>query len=134
MTGEETHQQQSSFSSNNLSIERTVYALERTQLAWIRTTLAFLGSGIALDKGMELIHQQRLQAGNALFESSHIIGVVLAMGGSMVMLITTWFAYKRFRDLANASNGKPFRFPAVLWSSLLIALLGIVISVLMMIT
>lgn len=61
-----------------LAIERTLYAVERTQLAWIRTTLAMLGSGIALDKGMEYIHQTRVVAGTALFESAHIIGVVLS--------------------------------------------------------
>ena len=116
-----------------LAIERTAYALERTQLAWIRTTLAFLGSGIALDKGMQLIHEQRLQLGNALFESSHVLGVVLSMGGSVALLLTTWLAYKRFRKLAINDNG-PLRFPAVLFSSLLIALLGIVISVLMILT
>ena len=116
-----------------LAIERTVYALERTQLAWIRTTLAFLGGGIALDKGMQLIHEQRLQLGNALFESSHVIGVILSMGGSVAMLLTTWQAYKRFQILAINGNG-PMRFPVVLFSSLLIALLGIVISVLMILT
>lgn len=116
-----------------LAIERTAYALERTQLAWIRTTLAFLGGGIALDKGMELIHEQRLQLGNALFESSHVLGVLLSMGGSVALLLTTWQAYKRFRTLTINDKG-PIRFPAVLFASLLISLLGMVISVLMILT
>jgi len=50
----------------DLAVERTELAWERTQLAWTRTTLTFIVSGIALDKGIEAIHRNRLESGNAL--------------------------------------------------------------------
>ena len=117
-----------------LSIERTELALERTQLAWIRTTLALLGSGIALDKGMELIHKTRVEAGNALFENAHVIGIVLSMGGTLGMVLSSWFCFKRFRNLSLMKGFSPPLFPLVLLPSVLISLLGIVISVLLLIT
>ena len=134
MRKDEYSQLHTGSSPNDLAIERTEYALERTQLAWIRTTLALLGAGIALDKGMEFIHQQRIQAGNALFESSHVIGIALSMGSTIAILLTCCISYSRFRDLAVKRGGKSIRFPVVLWLSILITLLGISISVLLIAT
>ena len=134
MRKEDYSQLHTASTPNDLAIERTEYALERTQLAWIRTTLALLGTGIVLDKGMEFIHQQRIQASSALFESSHVIGIVLSMGSTIATLLTCWFSYRRFRDLAVKRGGKSIRFPVVLWFSLFITLLGISISVLLIAT
>ena len=131
MRKEDYSQLHTASTPNDLAIERTEYALERTQLAWIRTTLALLGTGIVLDKGMEFIHQQRIQASSALFESSHVIGIVLSIGSTIATLLTCWFSYRRFRDLAVKRGGKSIRFPVVLWFSLFITLLGISISVLL---
>ncbi len=118
----------------NLSVERTELALERTQLAWIRTTLSFLASGIALDKGMEIIHKARVEAGNALFENAHAMGIALSLGGTFCMLLRSWFCFKRLRNLALMKGAKPPALPPVLISSLLVTLLGIVISVLLLVT
>ena len=114
-----------------LAVERTLYAVERTQLAWVRTTLAMLGSGIALDKGMEYIHQTRVIAGTALFESAHIIGVVLSLFSTILLLLSTIFCYRRLSILTtqmkmNMRTGLP-----TLCLSLLVVTLGATISYLL---
>ncbi len=117
----------------SFAIERTAYALERTQLAWIRTTLAFLGGGVALDKGMEAIHKARIISGKALFDSAHIIGIFLSSGATLFMLLSTWFCYKRFHNLSEKQVTPHVYYPVML-SSALTLLLGIVISVLLIIS
>lgn len=115
----------------DLAIERTELALERTQLAWLRTTLSFLASGIALDKGMEFIHQQRIDMGNAFFNNTHIIGISLSVGGTLTLVLSTFYFLKRFRTLSASGNQKLQKFPPVFWASMLIILLGLSISALM---
>lgn len=119
---------------SNLAIERTTYALERTQLAWIRTTLTFLGSGIALDKGMEYIHRARLESGKALFENAHVVSISLSAGGTLLLAVNAWFCLKRFRSLSLLKREKAVQFPPVLWASLLMILLGMVVTILLLIT
>lgn len=118
----------------DLAIQRTEFALERTQLAWIRTTLAFIASGIGVDKGMEAIHDARLQSGNALFENAHIIGISLSIAATVLLLLVTLFYISRSRKLARMKAVKPMLLPPGTAASLLIILLGTVISVLLLIT
>ncbi len=118
----------------DLAVERTELALERTQLAWIRTTLTFIGSGIALDKGMEAIHKSRLESGNALVQNAHAIGVSLSTGGTILLLITTLAYIKRSRKLAIMKGTKPVLIPAGAISSILIILLGTIISLLLLVS
>lgn len=114
-----------------LAVERTLYAVERTQLAWVRTTLAMLGSGIALDKGMEYIHQTRVIAGTALFESAHIIGVVLSLFSTILLLLSTIFCYRRFSILTTQMKMNMRTVLPTLCLSLLVVTLGATISYLL---
>jgi len=117
-----------------LAIERTLYAVERTQLAWVRTTLAMLGSGIALDKGMDYIHQTRIIAGTALFESAHIIGVVLSLFSTILLLLSMVFSYRRLSVLTTKMKMESKHMFPTLFLSLLVVLLGATISVLLWIS
>lgn len=114
-----------------LAVERTLYAVERTQLAWVRTTLAMLGSGIALDKGLEYIHQTRVIAGTALFESAHIIGLVLSLFSTILLLMSTVFSYRRLRVLTAQMTMNMRTVLPTLFLSLLVVILGATISFLL---
>jgi uncharacterized membrane protein YidH (DUF202 family) len=118
----------------DLAVERTELVLERTQLAWIRTTLTFVATGIALDKGVEAIHQSRLQSGDALFDNAHIIGISLSITATVLLLLVTLFYLRRSRRLASMKGVKPVLFPPGAAASTLIILLGAVISFLLLIT
>ena len=119
---------------NQSALEATLYALERTLLAWIRTTLALLGSGIALDKGMEYIHQTRVLSGTALFENAHVIGIVLSCFSTLLLFLSTLFSYQRLARLADQlGNGRKTIFPVIATASLVI-LLGATISILLLVS
>ena len=119
---------------NQTALETTVYALERTLLAWIRTTLALLGSGIALDKGMEYIHQTRVSSGTALFENAHVIGIVLSCFSTLLLFLSTVFSYQRLARLADQlGNGRAAIFPVIATAALVI-LLGATISILLLVS
>ena len=115
----------------DLAVERTELALERTQLAWIRTTLTFLGGGIALDKGIEAMHEARVESGNALVQNAHFVGLTLSMAGTVLMILTTWNFIRRSRSLAKMKGGKPLLIPHGAFASFLIILLGAAISFLL---
>jgi len=84
----------------DLAVERTELALERTHLAWIRTTFAMMTAGIAIDKGLEIIHRQRLLTNKALAENGHIIGIMIKSFGVLLLVIETIQFVKRSRQLA----------------------------------
>ena len=132
MEKNETNSLPESSVKNQSALEATVYALERTLLAWIRTTLALLGSGIALDKGMEYIHQTRVLSGTALFENAHVIGIVLSCFSTLLLFLSTLFSYQRLARLADQlGNGRKTIFPVIATASLVI-LLGATISILLL--
>ena len=119
---------------NQTALATTVYALERTLLAWIRTTLALLGSGIALDKGMEYIHQTRVSSGTALFENAHVIGIVLSCFSTLLLFLSTLFSYQRLAHLADQlGSGRKVIFP-VIATACLVILLGATISILLLVS
>lgn len=119
---------------NQTALEATLYALERTLLAWVRTSLALLGSGIAIDKGMEYIHQTRVLSGTALFENAHMIGIVLSCFSTLLLLLSTLFSYQRLASLADQLRiGRKAIFP-VIASSFLVIILGATISILLLIS
>jgi uncharacterized membrane protein YidH (DUF202 family) len=115
----------------DLAVERTEYALERTQLAWIRTSLALLGSGVALDKGTEAVHKARIESGDALVRNAHMIGIYLAVAGTLLMIINTWMFIRRSRTLAQIKNSKPRWMPPGAVASLVVIFLGVVVSLLL---
>lgn len=116
----------------DLAVERTEFALERTQLAWIRTSLALLGSGVALDKGIEAVHQARVESGDALVRNAHMIGIYLSVAGTLLMLLNTWRFIRRLRSLALMKSAKPMWIPPGALASLVIIFLGVVISLLLL--
>lgn len=119
---------------NHTALEATLYALERTLLAWVRTSLALLGSGIAIDKGMEYIHQTRVLSGTALFENAHVIGIVLSCFSTLLLLLSTLFSYQRLASLADQLRiGRKAIFP-VMATSFLVIILGATISILLLIS
>jgi len=119
---------------NQTALEATLYALERTLLAWVRTSLALLGSGIAIDKGMEYIHQTRVLSGTALFENAHMIGIVLSCFSTLLLLLSTLFSYQRLASLADQLRiGRKAIFP-VMATSFLVIILGATISILLLIS
>lgn len=119
---------------NQTALEATLYALERTLLAWVRTSLALLGSGIAIDKGMEYIHQTRVLSGTALFENAHVIGIVLSCFSTLLLLLSTLFSYQRLASLADQLRiGRKAIFP-VMATSFLVIILGATISILLLIS
>ena len=118
----------------DLAVERTELALERTQLAWIRTTLTFLATGIALDKGIEAIHNSRVQSGTSLTDNAHIIGISLSITATALLLLVTLYYIRRSRRLARMKGVKPVMFPPGAAASTLIILLGAVISYLLLTT
>lgn len=117
-----------------LAYERTELALERTQLAWVRTTLAFLGSGIALDKGIELMHRDRIEKGTALVQNAHIAGLTLSIAGTLLIIYTTWFYIHRSRALTKTKGGKTILLPPGAMASFLVILLGIALSLLLLVS
>ncbi len=134
MEKNETNSLQEPTVKNQTALETTLYALERTQLAWIRTTLALLGSGIALDKGMEYIHQTRVLSGTALFENAHIIGIVLSCFSTLLLFLSTLFSYQRLARLTDQlGTGRKIIFP-VIATACLVILLGATISILLLVS
>ncbi len=118
----------------DLAVERTELALERTQLAWIRTTLTLLAGGIGLDKGLEFIHQNRLERGVALFESGKIIGIILSLTGTLLMILSTSFYAKRSNSLAKIKGRTTRKFAPALLASIIISILGIGVSFVLLFT
>jgi putative membrane protein len=118
----------------DLSVERTELALERTQLAWIRTVLSLIAGGIGLDKGMEAIHKTRLESGNALVENAHAIGISLSITATILIIITTVSYIRRCRSLARLKGVKPIGLPPGAIGSIIVILLGGVISFLLLLS
>lgn len=115
----------------DLAVERTEFAAERTQLAWIRTNLALLGSGVALDKGIEAVHKARIESGDALVQNAHMIGLYLSTAATVLMIFTTWNYMHRSRKLAQMKGAKPVLILPGELASILIIILGVVVSLLL---
>jgi putative membrane protein len=94
----------------DLAVERTLLALERTQLAWVRTIIGMITAGIALDKGFAALHQARLLSGVAWEKNGHFGGLLLTIGGTSLMMLTTILYIQRMRDL-NQLRGMKNKFP-----------------------
>jgi hypothetical protein len=75
-----------------------------------------------------------MEGGNALFDSAHAIGISLSVTGTLMMLITTLFYIRRSHSLARMKGTKPTRFPPGATASMLIILLGAVISILLIVS
>ena len=118
----------------DLAVQRTELALERTQLAWIRTTFSLYTAGIALDKGLEALHQARMLSGTNWANTGHTSGRLLTLLGTALAIIATVIYFRRSEKLA-AIKGSPatILLPAG-WLSAIAALLGALLFVLMITT
>jgi uncharacterized membrane protein YidH (DUF202 family) len=116
----------------DLAVERTELALERTHLAWIRTTFTIMTAGIAIDKGLEIIHQQRLLKNEAIAENGHIIGILITSTGVLLLLIETVQFVNRSRQLASLRNAHSSFFSTNLTLASLVILTGIGLIYLML--
>lgn len=109
----------------DLAIERTELALERTQLAWVRTSLALLGSGVAIDQLLEVVHQMRAASVRALLERDHWPGLTLTAAGMLLMTVSSVQYRRRSRELKQMRGMQPNRFDTAMFSSLTTLVLGL---------
>ena len=113
---------------NDLAVERTELALERTHLAWIRTLLTLITAGLAIDRGAEFIHQQRITEGIAFTKNAHIIGISLTSIGTFLLLFQTVNYIFRSRQLAKMKKGRFYYITSAIFLSFTAFLLGSVIT------
>jgi putative membrane protein len=113
---------------NDLAVERTELALERTHLAWIRTLFTLITAGIAIDKGIEFIHERRVLSGDAMIESAHIIGITLTSIGSIMLLLQSVTYMIRSYQLARMKKGRFHYITTTIFLSFIVFLLGSVIT------
>ena len=121
----------------DLAVERTVLALERTHLAWIRMMFNLITSGLAIDKGLEIIVEQKLLSHKALIglaNSGHIIGTILTASGTLLLLAETLQFEKRSRQLATMKKEEFPIFTTTLFLSILVMLIGLAIIFVMIST
>jgi uncharacterized membrane protein YidH (DUF202 family) len=83
----------------------------RTQLARVRTIIGIITAGIALDKGFAALHQARLLSGVAWEKNGHFGGLLLTIGGTFLMLLTTVIYIMRMREL-NLMRDAKSKLPA----------------------
>ena len=102
--------------------------VQATQLAWIRTVLALIAGGIGLDKGLEVIHEQRLINQTALVKSAETIGISLSIIASVVILFSTVFFILRVNTLSKMTKIKTAWIFGTIFISVLIIILAVTIS------
>ncbi|MFI5155726.1 MAG: DUF202 domain-containing protein [Chitinophagales bacterium] len=120
-----------------LAVERTALALERTHLAWIRMMFNMITSGLAIDKGLEIIAEQKLLSHKALIglaNSGHIIGIILTTSGTLLLLAETLQFERRSRQLAMKKKEKFPNFTTTLFLSILVMLVGLALICVMLST
>jgi uncharacterized membrane protein YidH (DUF202 family) len=108
----------------DLAVERTLLAIERTQLAWVRTVMGMITAGIAIDKGFQALHQARLMSGLAWEKNGHFAGLLLTIGGTLLMILTTVIYTLRIRELNLMRGAKSKVPPSGVLISFFICLIG----------
>jgi putative membrane protein len=116
----------------DLAVQRTELALDRTQLAWIRTAFTLISAGFAIDKGGAALHEARVLAGTNWVSTSHFSGIFLAAAATAFLLIASVAYLQQSRELARVKGSEPPLFPPALLISLLVVLLGSVVSILLL--
>lgn len=90
----------------DLAVERTMLAMERTQLAWVRTVMGLITAGIAIDKGVSVLHEARMISGVAWEKNGHFAGLLLTIGGTALMAIVTVLYVIRMWELTTMLGRK----------------------------
>lgn len=117
-----------------LAVERTKLAVKRTHLSWIRTMFTLMTSGIAIDKGLEFIHDRRLLKNATVLESGHIIGIFMTATGVLLLLFETIQFVKRNRYLAGMENSTFSVFSMYVILSAAVMFIGLTLIFLMLIS
>ncbi|MCC7421982.1 MAG: DUF202 domain-containing protein [Planctomycetaceae bacterium] len=119
--------------SVDLALLRTEWALERTQLAWIRTAFAMITVGFALDQGAAALFAARLVKTSEWERSGHVGGILLAASASALLGVATVRYVTRTRELHSGVKPRPLLFLPAFPLSVLVALLGVAVVVLLLI-
>src|SRR4030095_8770236 len=120
--------------ATDLALERTELAVERTHLAWIRTMFAIITSGIAIDKGLEIIHQQRLLKNDDLAEGGHVVGLFLTGVGTILLFTKTTHFVRRGKKLASLKQERFHFFTSTFVLAIVVFLTGLAMMYLMLTT
>lgn len=118
----------------DLAVQRTELAEDRTMLAWLRTALGLMGAGVAFDKGTQLLHQQRLAAGTALVQTSHLAGLILTAAATVLLMLVLWQHRSRCMHLARIKGGTFAALPPTTVASVLVIFLGVAAFALLLIS
>lgn len=121
----------------DLAVERTALALERTHLAWIRMMFNMITSGLAIDKGLEIIVDQKLISHKSLIglaNTGHIIGIILTASGTLLLVAETLQFEKRSKQLATIKKEKNSIFTTTLFLSILVMFVGLALIYVMIST
>jgi len=113
----------------DLAVLRTELAWERTVLAWIRTVIGLMTAGVAFDKGVQLLHQERVLAGTALVRNGHVAGLSLTGISTALLMIVTVQYMRGLHALAGVKSMPSSRMRPAIIASVLVILLGIAVLV-----
>lgn len=116
----------------DLAVQRTELALDRTQLAWVRTAFTFITAGLAIDKVAQAMHEARVLAGTNWVTGSHVVGSALAIASTLFLLLASVAYYQQARVLARLKGAEPPWMPLAMLISLLVVLLGGMLSIFML--
>ncbi|MGQ0633973.1 MAG: DUF202 domain-containing protein [Planctomycetaceae bacterium] len=116
----------------DLAVQRTELALDRTQLAWVRTAFSLITAGLALDKGAAALHKARVLAGTNWVTGGHVIGIALSAAATLFLLLASIAYFRQARTLARLKGSIVPWVPPALPMSLLVVLLGGVLSILLL--
>lgn len=116
----------------DLAVQRTELALDRTQLAWVRTAFTLITAGLAIDKVAAALHEARVLAGTNWLTGSHVMGIGLTVAATVFLGIASVVYYQQARTLARLKGAAPPLLPLALLVSLLVILLGGIMSIFML--
>jgi len=111
-------------SNSELAVERTELAHERTHLAWIRTTFSIMTAGLAIDKGIAYIHEQRVEKDIALVKNAHVLGLILTIFGTLFLVAETIQFIARTRQLRDMRSRSFLAFSTSVVLASLVVILG----------
>jgi uncharacterized membrane protein YidH (DUF202 family) len=118
---------------DELAIERTQLALENIHLGWIRILFNIMSAGLALDKGLEALHNSQLLKGKVMLGNGHILGIFLILLGSVLLSIKTFYYVVHARQLAAIKDRGPSLISLNIILSVALILVGFTVSFLLIV-
>ncbi len=107
-----------------LAIQRTELALERTQLAWVRTAFAIISAGLAMEKGLQALHDAKLLQERDWLAGGHYGGILLSLIATLSLGLTTIRYRSYIKNIGGDLSRHTVANPTV-WLSLLVILMGV---------